>query len=59
MHTNMTDDNLVSTATEEKKWRQLQHDAEWNDSDRAEFYKCQADHYKKLFLDGIVYEPKF
>ena len=35
MHTNMTDDNLVSTATEEKKWRQLQHDAEWNDSDRT------------------------
>lgn len=50
--------HLTNVVAEEKKYRQLQYDAEWNDED-ASFYKSQADYYKKLRQQGILYNPKF
>lgn len=51
--------NLISTFAEEKRYRKLQYDAEWEQSANSVFYKNRADYFKKLFLNGVVYEPKF
>ena len=50
--------HLTDVVAEEKKYRQLQYDAEWN-SENASFYKIQADYYKKLKQQGVLYNPKF
>lgn len=50
--------HLDDVVAEEKKYRQLQYDAEWNDED-ASFYKAQANSYKKLIQQGFLYNPKF
>ena len=45
---------------EYKKLRQLQYDFEWDEnSQRAEFYKSQANHYHKLMQKGILFDPLF
>ena len=55
-----TDTHLVDVVKEYKKIRQLQYDFEWDeDSEKAEFYKSQADYYHTLVKKGILFDPLF
>lgn len=54
-----TTTHLFSTVAEEKKYRKLQYEAEWNESSDSVFYKRQANYFKNLILQGVLYDPKF
>ena len=54
------DANLIDCLTELKKYRHLQHDADFEDRiDDTEFYKSRADYFQELIDKGIEYEPLF
>ena len=53
------DDRLECVVTKLKEYRRKQYDAEWNEDDRSEYYRQQADHYQNLLLNGVVLHPKF
>lgn len=56
----LTDTHLVDVVKEYKRLRQLQYDFEWDDnSEKAEFYKSQANYYKSLMNQGVLYDPLF
>ena len=51
---------FIDCIKEEKRLRQLQYDAEWEDQTKeAEKYRQQANYYKSLILKGELYEPQF
>ena len=54
------DANLIDCLTELKKYRHLQHDADFEDRTKDfKFYKSQADYFQKLVDNGVEYSPKF
>ena len=57
---NEKDNRLEDVLKEEKFWRKKQYDFEWNeDKLNATWCKKQADYYKNLILQGVLWEPKF
>ena len=54
------DANLIDSLTELKKYRHLQHDADFEDRTKDfKFYKDQANYFQKLVDNGVEYSPKF
>ena len=52
--------HLVDVVSEHKRLRTLQYNAEWEgDNIKSEFYKSQANYYKELVREGILYDPEF
>lgn len=55
-----TTTRLISTIAEHKKYRDLQFLALWEGrTEDASFYRSEANRYKKLIQQGVLWEPTF
>ena len=55
----LMDNNLEDTLQLYKKFLHLQRDAEFDESDKLNFYTAQTKYYKELLNHGVYYAPKF